>query len=112
MNSLEERAVAEQVAAFGNAVKLVALMQCTVEQMDTMKGSKLYRHKMKNLMKQLEAEIERVVYEPLKQLDASDEGLTTRIGSNIDMIMDMSLAELGMLRVELDKHRGDEDGGA
>jgi hypothetical protein len=107
MSTLEERAVIEQMTAFGNAVKLVAFMQATLEQMDTMKGSKLYRHKLKRLMNQLEVELERTVLEPLRKLDSTDEELTTRIQNNIEVVMDMNIVELSALREQVEEYRKD-----
>ena len=95
-----------QLNTFRNGVKLVCLMQATLEQMDTMKSSNLYRHNLKRLMSQLEKEIEKTVINPLSSLDASDEDMVTRIQSNMEMIMDMSIDELGGLQVALEENRG------
>jgi hypothetical protein len=109
MNGLEKRAQEEQRAIFDRATKLVALMQCTVEQMDTLKGSKMYKQKIKNLVNQLESEIERVVYLPLKHLDGENEHLVTHLQDNINVILDMSLEELALMQVSLDDHRKEKE---
>lgn len=109
MNGLEKRALTEQQAIFDRATKLVALMQCTVEQMDTLKGSKMYKHKIKNLVNQLESEIEKVVYLPLKHLDSENENLVTHLQSNINVIIDMSLEELTLMQVSLDDYRKEKE---
>lgn len=104
-----EKLMEAQMAAFKNGVKLVALMQATLEQMDTMKGTKLYRHKMKSLMNSLEKEIERTVYGPLQSLDHTDEDMVNRIQTNIELILDMSIEEIGGLRAAVEEHREKKD---
>ena len=91
---------------FSNAIKLIALFQAALEQMDTLKGSKLYRHKLKKQITSLEKTVEETIFRPLKQLDSNDDlGLFDHIQSNIEMIMDMNVDELTQLRVELEKSR-------
>ena len=91
---------------FSNAIKLIALFQATLEQMDTLKGSKLYRQKLKNQVVSLEKTIEQTIFRPLNQLDSNDDlGLFDHIQSNIEMIMDMNVDELTQLRIELEESR-------
>lgn len=93
------------ITEFKNAVKLIALFQAALEQMDTLKGSKLYRHKLKSQMTALEKTIETTVFGPLKQLDNTDEELFNHIQKNVEMILDMSLDELSQLRVIVEESR-------
>ena len=90
---------------FKNAVKLVALFQAVLEQMDTIKGTKIYRQKIKQQVKALENSIEKLVFEPIKNLDDINEDLFTHIQSNIEMILDMDLNELAQLKVALQEAR-------
>lgn len=90
---------------FKNAVKLVALFQAVLEQMDTIKGTKIYRQKIKQQVKALENSIEKLVFEPIKNLDDINEDLFTHIQSNIEMILDMDLNELAQLKVALQEVR-------
>lgn len=96
------------ITEFKNAVKLIALFQAALEQMDTLKGSKLYRHKLKSQMIALEKTIETTVFGPLKQLDNTDEDLFSHIQKNVEMILDMDLDELSQLKVVIDEAREDE----
>lgn len=98
--------VEAQLNTFRNGVKLTALMQATLEQMDTMKHTNMYRQKLKRQMNSLELELERTVINPLKSLDSTDEELLTKIQSNIELILDMTVDELGSMRVVLEEHRG------
>lgn len=93
---------------FKNAVKLVALFQAVLEQMDTIKGTKIYRQKIKQQVKALENSIEKLVFEPIKNLDDINEDLFTHIQSNIEMILDMDLNELAQLKVALQEVREEE----
>ena len=99
--------VEAQLNTFRNGVKLTALMQATLEQMDTMKHTNMYRQKLKRQMNSLELELERTVINPLKSLDSTDEELLTKIQSNIELILDMTVDELGSMRVVLEEHRGE-----
>ena len=90
---------------FKDAVKLIALMQTVLEQMDTVKGTSLYRHKIKMQINALEKSIESTLLEPLSQLDNTDSNLFDKIQGNIEMILDMDTNELSQLRVVLEEER-------
>ena len=90
---------------FKDAVKLIALMQAVLEQMDTVKGTSLYRHKIKMQINALEKSIESTLLEPLNKLDSTDSSLFTKIQGNIEMILDMDTNELSQLRVVLEEER-------
>jgi hypothetical protein len=92
---------------FKDAVKLIALMQAVLEQMDTVKGTSLYKHKIKMQINALEKSIESTLLEPLSQLDNTDSSLFTKIQGNIEMILDMDTNELSQLRVVLEEERDD-----
>lgn len=93
---------------FKEAIKLVALYQATLEQMDTMKGTRLYRQNIKKMMNQLETEIERAIRGPLSALDSTDEELMSTIQFKVEMILDLSLEELAGLKMAIDEHREKE----
>ena len=90
---------------FKEATKLVALYQATLEQMDTMKGTRLYRQNIKKMMRSLETEIERCIRGPLSALDGTDEELMSTIQYKVEMILGLSLEELAMLKMAIDEHR-------
>ena len=95
--------------SFKDAVKLIALFQAVLEQMDTLKGTKLYRQKIKSQINALEKSIEQTVFRPIAQLDSNDDtGLFDHIQGNIEMILDMDLDELSQLKVVLTEAREDE----
>jgi len=95
----------ERLKMFVNGVKLIALYQATLEQMDTMKMTALYRHNIKKMMGTLEREIERAIRAPLVQLDATDESLMSTIQYKVEAILDLSLEELAMLKMVVDEYR-------
>ena len=95
----------ERFTTFKEAIKLVALYQATLEQMDTMKGTRLYRQNIKKMMGRLETEIERAVRGPLGALDSTDEELMTTIQGQVEMILNLSLEELVALKMVVDEHR-------
>jgi hypothetical protein len=90
---------------FQNAVKLVALLQLSLEQMDTIKGTKIYRHKIKNQINSLERSLESLLSGPVNELDERNEDLFNTIQENISMVLDMSLEELSMLKVAVEESR-------
>ena len=90
---------------FKDAIKLVALYQATLEQMDTMKGTRLHRQNIKGMMTRLETEIERAIRGPLSALDSTDEQLMSTIQYKVEMILDLSLEELAGLKMAIDEHR-------
>jgi uncharacterized protein YbgA (DUF1722 family) len=94
---------------FKEGVKLVALLQASLEQMDELKGTSLHRQKVKQLMAQLERELEKVLKGPLASLDKEDPELLTRIQSNVELVLGMDLEELAMLRQEVDEYRAGKD---
>ena len=98
----------EKITTFKNAVKLVALYQATLEQMDTMKGTRLYRQNIKKMMRSLETAIEQTIRGPLSALDDTDEELMSTIQFKIEMILDLSLEELAVLKMAIDEHRTKE----
>jgi hypothetical protein len=87
---------------FKDAIKLVALMQAVLEQMDTLKGTKLYKQKIKKQMNLLEQSIESTLLEPLKRLDSTNDELFTRILNNVEMILEMDADDLAQLKIVLD----------
>lgn len=93
--------------AFKDAVKLTALFQAVLEQMDTLKGTKLYKQKVKQQIKALEHSIEKLVFAPIRNLDDINADLFTHIQNNIEMILDMDLEELSQLKVVIKEARED-----
>lgn len=91
--------------SFKNAVKLTVLLQAALEQMDMVKGTKIYKQKVKSQMIALERSIEQLVLEPIRQLDAIDAELFTNIQNNVEMILDMDLAELAQLKEAVEESR-------
>ena len=98
----------QKLNAFHNGVKLVALYQATLEQMDTMKGTRLYRQNIKAMMRRLETEIERAINGPLSALDSNDEELMSTMQDKGEMILDLSLEELAGLKMTIEEHREQE----
>jgi len=90
---------------FKEAVKLVALLQASLEQMDELKGTKFYKQKVKHLMSQLEKELEKHLANPLNALDQQDPELLSKIQYNVELVLGMDLEELAMLRQEIDELR-------
>lgn len=98
----------DKITTFKNAVKLVALYQATLEQMDTMKGTRLYRQNIKKMMRSLETTIEQSIRGPLSALDDTDEELMSTIQYKVEMILDLSLEELAGLKFAVDEYRQQE----
>jgi hypothetical protein len=93
---------------FKTLVKTTVLLQSTLEMMDDIKGTSLYRHGMKNKIKNLEKTIEYVINDKVKALDMTDSNLFDEIKSKVDIILDMTLEEIGGLKVVLEETRANE----
>ena len=87
------------------AIKLLALLQLTLEQMDLLKGTVIYKQRVKNQMTALEKSIEIALKAPVESLDSTDDMLFTRLQGNIDMVLDMDTDELSMLRIAVEDIR-------
>ena len=94
---------------FKEGVKLVALLQASLEQMDELKGTVLYKQKLKQQLGNTEKMLERTLTNPLTALDQEDPELLTKIQSNIELVLGMDLEELAMLRAEVDEYRAGKD---
>ena len=90
---------------FKNGVKLMALYQVTLEQMDLMKGTPIYSQRVKQQMNTLEKSIERMIREPMSKLDGTDEMMMNDIQNKVDMILDLSLEEIAQLKAVIDISR-------
>ena len=90
---------------FKDAVKLMALLQLTLEQMDTLKGTSIYSQKLKQKMNNLERDIERIIREPMGMLDDTDELMMNDIQNKIEMILGLSLEEMAQLKVIIKEAR-------
>lgn len=93
---------------FEEGLKLVVLYQATLEQMDTFKGTKLYRQSIKNNMNRLEKDIEKLISEPISQLDNINSELFTNIQQTVEMILDLSATELAQLKVVVEEYREEQ----
>ena len=87
------------------SIKLLALLQLTLEQMDLLKGTVIYKQRVKNQMTALEKSIEIALKAPVESLDSTDDMLFNRLQGNIDMVLDMDTDELSMLRIAVEDIR-------
>lgn len=90
---------------FKDAVKMMALLQLTLEQMDTLKGTSIYSKKIKQKMNSLERDIEISIKEPISRLDNTDELMMNDIQNKIEMILDLSLEEMAQLRIVIEENK-------
>jgi hypothetical protein len=79
---------------FNKAVKLALLLQSSLEIMDEMRGLKMYRHDIKNLMNNLEKKIEIHLREALAEMGKGDEFIMMQIQRGIDSILEKTLEEI------------------
>ena len=79
---------------FRKAVKLMILLQATLEQMDELKDTGVYKNDIKLLMNRLELKIERFVSPHIKQIGETDEFLMMQIQRGVDLIVESTLEEI------------------
>ena len=90
---------------FKHGVKLMALYQVTLEQMDLMKGTPIYSQRVKQQMNNLERSIEMMIREPMSKLDGTDEMMMNDIQNKVDVILDLSLEEIAQLKLIIKEGR-------
>jgi len=80
---------------FNKAVKLVLLMQASLEAMDELKGLKIYRHDIKRLMNQLEKKVEMHLRGAMEQMSGDqEEFVMMQIQRGIERILDNTLEDI------------------
>ena len=80
---------------FNKEVKLVLLLQASLEAMDEMKGLKVYRHDIKLLMNQLERKIELHLRKAMEQMSRDEEEFVMmQIQRGIEKILDNTLEDI------------------
>ena len=85
----------KQLKKFREAVRLVILVQATLEAMDDFKGTKLYKQDVKKLMNNLERKLEWMINDPLKKLSAQkEEFLLMRISKGVDDLLNTALEDI------------------
>lgn len=94
---------------FQNAVKLLVLYQCTLEQMDSFKTTQLYKQSVKKKINSLEKDIEQLISGPVQKLDNTDEDLFSEIQQKVEMVLDLTVEELTQLKVVVDEYRSEEN---
>lgn len=84
----------KELIRFRKAVKLILLMQATLEQMDELKDTRVYRQDIKSSMNTLEKKLERFVRPHIKQLAETEEFLMMQIQRGIDKIVSSTLEDI------------------
>jgi hypothetical protein len=79
---------------FNKAAKLTLLLQCSLELMDEMKGLKMYRQDIRNLMNTLERKVELHLRKAIDEMGRSDEFIMMQIQRGIDSILESTLEEI------------------
>ena len=84
----------KELIRFRKAVKLILLMQATLEQMDELKDTRVYRQDIKSSMNTLEKKLERFVRPHIKELAETEEFLMMQIQRGIDKIVSSTLEDI------------------
>jgi len=69
-------------------------MQATLEQMDELKGTAIYKRDVKQLMNNLEKKLERFVSPHIEQIGKTDEFLMMQIQRGVDKIIQSTLEDI------------------
>jgi hypothetical protein len=93
---------------FKTLVKTTVLLQSALEMMDDVKGTNIYKQGLKNKINGLEKTIEQTINDKVAALDMTDSNLFDEIKSKVDLIVDMTLEEIGGLKVVLEETRANE----
>jgi hypothetical protein len=91
------------------ATKLVILQQCSLELLDELKNTALYRHDIKFAINNLERKLEEYLNGPLNTLDDSEREETFMgIQRGVHKLLSNTLEEIYMTQDETDKRREEE----
>ena len=94
---------------FRKAVKLLTLLQCCLEYMDELKGTRLYRQDIKKTMHNLEKKIELAINKPINEMYNTSEDLSSLIQKGVEIVLDMDIDELASLENALTEVRTSQD---
>ena len=83
-----------ELELFTKAVKLVLLLQATLEQMDELKGTPIYKKEIKRDMNNLESRIEAHIKPVIKQMAKDEEFIMMQIARGIDSILDKTIMDI------------------
>jgi len=84
----------QQLQHFRELVKLCALSEAWLHQLDKVKENKMvYKHSLKNAVNRAEKEVERVIQDGLLDLYTTDEGLYTKIREGVDYYTDTIMGQ-------------------
>jgi hypothetical protein len=84
----------KEMIRFRKAVKLILLMQATLEQMDELKETAIYQRDIKNTMNNLERKLERFIKPHIQQLAITEEFMMMQISRGIDSIVNSTLEDI------------------
>lgn len=84
----------KEMIKFRKAVKLILLMQATLEQMDELKNTAVYQKDIKNTMNNLERKLERFIKPHMKELAMTEEFMMMQISRGIDSIVKSTLEDI------------------
>ena len=79
---------------FAKAVKMILLLQATLEQMDELKGTLIYKREIKRDMNNLESRIEAYIKPVIKQMAKDEEFIMMQISRGIDSILDKTIMDI------------------
>jgi hypothetical protein len=79
---------------FRKAVKLILLMQATLEQMDELKSTAIYQKDVKHTMNNLERKLERFIKPHIHQLAQTEEFMMMQISRGVDKIVQSTLEDI------------------
>jgi len=94
---------------FRRVLKLMVLIQCTLEQMDNIKSvPHLYRQDIKKSLNNLETKLERYI-NPLvnNAIPQQEEGIFMQIQRGVESIINMTLEDIHNFNIEKDEERTD-----
>jgi hypothetical protein len=92
---MQPRTKEEQVELHKKALKLMASLQLSLELMDDLKYTTVYKHKIRNQINQLEKSLERFLFDPLKSIDTLEKEETfVSIQNSISIILEARVEDL------------------
>lgn|SRR6056300_479576 len=92
---MQPRTKEEQVELHKKALKLMASLQLSLELMDDLKYTTVYKHKIRNQINQLEKSLEKFLFDPLKSINTLEKEETfVSIQNSISIILEARVEDL------------------
>lgn len=84
----------KEYALFNKVVKLMLILQASLEQMDDLKSTSVYKQSVRNSINNLEVKLERYIGPFIKQMGSDEEFIMMQIQRGVDEIVNNTIEDI------------------